>query len=143
MEPIFREMTIEDYEASYRLWLGTDGMALSEADSEQAIAGYLKRNPGFSFVCEMDGRLVGTILCGHDGRRGYVYHTAVHPELRGRGIGRELVSRSLAKLREAGITKCHLFVLEDNEIGARFWRGAGWQKRSGFFVYSAEIEAAR
>jgi ribosomal protein S18 acetylase RimI-like enzyme len=143
MERLYREMTIEDYADSYSLWLQTEGMALSEADSEEAIAGYLKRNPGFSFVCELDGRIVGTILCGHDGRRGYVYHAAVHPELRGRGVGKELVSRSLARLGEAGITKCHLFVLENNEIGLRFWQRAGWQKRSGFYVCSADIGEAR
>ncbi|WP_274648855.1 GNAT family N-acetyltransferase [Paenibacillus humicola] len=136
-ETIYREMTAGDYAAAIRLWQETEGMALSEADSEENISFYLARNPGFSFVCEIGGRLAGTILAGHDGRRGYIYHCAVSREHRGRGIGRELAGWSLSRLREAGIAKCHLFVISDNEGGGEFWSRTGWQKRSGFDVYSA------
>lgn len=133
----FREMTIDDYEACYSLWRETEGMVLSDADSNPAIAGYLERNPGCSFVCEEDGLICGTILCGHDGRRGYIYHAAVLPERRGLGIGKRLVDLSLAMLQAAGIRKCHLFVVADNEIGSRFWNRAGWMKRDGIIIFSA------
>ncbi|AZN39442.1 GNAT family N-acetyltransferase [Paenibacillus albus] len=138
MELIYREMTIDDYEAAYTLWMKTEGMVLSGADSEEEIDAYLARNPGASFVCEADGELVGTILGGHDGRRGFIYHVAVSTDTRGRGIGQRLVQLSLGKLSEAGIAKCHLFVLEDNPIGSRFWARTGWQKREGILLFSKD-----
>lgn len=136
MELNYRGMTIEDYEASFSLWSKTEGMVLSDSDSKPAIADYLERNPQLSFVCEADGRLQGTILCGHDGRRGFIYHVAVNPEQRGLGIGSKLVELSLERLQAAGIMKCHLFVLADNEIGNRFWHRSGWEKREGIAIYS-------
>ncbi|MBB3112666.1 ribosomal protein S18 acetylase RimI-like enzyme [Paenibacillus phyllosphaerae] len=136
MELNYREMTIGDYEAAFALWQQTEGMGISEADEKPNIAAYLARNPGLSFVCEHEGKLVGTILCGHDGRRGFIYHAAVRPDYRGHGIGRQLTQRSLEGLREAGVHKCHLFVLEDNQAGGRFWGGSGWSQRSGILLFS-------
>lgn len=133
---IIREMTIEDYEQAFLLWSQIEGLVLSEADSKPNIESYLQRNQGFCFVCEADTRIVGTILAGHDGRRGFIYHLAVNPENRKQKIGHRLVEMSLAQLREIGIEKCHIFVLENNNIGHSFWTAAGWEKRSGFFVYS-------
>lgn len=135
----FRTMDIADYDAMIALWRRIEGLALSDADEREAIEAYLKRNEGFSFVCEADGALAGTVLCGHDGRRGFIYHAAVDPAYRGRGIARRLAEMSLDKLREAGICKCHLFVLEDNDAGDRFWTAAGWRRRSGFYVYSRDV----
>lgn len=134
---IYRPMTAEDYEAAYLLWENTAGMNLSEADSREEILHYLERNPGLSLVCVTDeGALAGTVLCGHDGRRGYLYHAAIHEDCRGKGIGRELVSRCLDGLRKAGIGKCHLMVIEDNELGRSFWSGIGWQERDGIVLFS-------
>ena len=138
MELTYREMTIEDYEASISLWSKTEGVVLNDGDSRTAIANYLERNPRLSFVCEEDGRLLGTILCGHDGRRGFIYHAAVNPEHRGFGIGSKLVALSLERLQEAGIMKCHLFVLADNEIGNRFWNRSGWKKREDIVTFTAK-----
>ncbi|SDW67972.1 GNAT family N-acetyltransferase [Paenibacillus sp. CF384] len=139
MELTYREMVIADYDESHALWLKTEGMVLSEADSREEIAGYLARNPDCSFVCEdSGGQVVGTILGGHDGRRGFIYHVAVSQDQRGKGIGGQLVKRSLDKLREAGIQKCHLFVLENNEIGNRFWARSGWTRRSGIALFSTD-----
>jgi ribosomal protein S18 acetylase RimI-like enzyme len=135
--PEYREMTIHDYNQSHELWKRTEGMALSEADSRDAIAYYLSRNEGMSFVCVDDLNIIGTILCGHDGRRGFIYHVAVDPQYRGKSIGKELVSRSLDKLKSEGITKCHLMVIEENEIGNHFWAKNGWQKRNGILLYSS------
>ncbi|UQZ34529.1 GNAT family N-acetyltransferase [Paenibacillus sp. PK3_47] len=133
----YRPMIAEDYEAAYRLWENTPGMGLSEADSKEEITRYLERNPGLSLVCEnKDGSLAGTAMCGHDGRRGYMYHVAVSSECRGMGIGRELAARCLEGLRNAGIVKCHLMVIEDNGPGRSFWSGIGWQERDGIVLFS-------
>jgi ribosomal protein S18 acetylase RimI-like enzyme len=132
-----REMTIDDYDSSITLWRVTEGMWLSEADSRDSIAYYLNRNPEMSFVCVDDEKIIGTVLCGHDGRRGYMYHVAVDLEYRGKSIAKKLVSCSLDKLKLAGITKCHLMVIDNNEIGNRFWTQSGWQRRSGIVLYSS------
>ncbi|TBL70881.1 GNAT family N-acetyltransferase [Paenibacillus thalictri] len=136
---IIREMTIQDYEEMIRLWNKVEGLAISEADSKSNIEKYLTRNPGLSYVCEQDGAITGTILCGHDGRRGYIYHVAVDPDCRKQRIGNKLVQAALEKLAGEGIDKCHLFVLEDNVVGNRFWASVGWEKRSGFYVYSRNV----
>lgn len=133
----FRAMIADDYEAAYQLWENTAGMNLSQADSREEILRYLERNPGISQVCEdKDGLLAGTVMCGHDGRRGYMYHVAVSGACRGKGAGREMVSRSLNALREAGIAKCHLLVIEGNTLGRSFWSGTGWQERDGLVLFS-------
>ena len=135
----FREMTINDYDSSIDLWKRTEGMGLSESDSRDAIAAYLNRNAGMSFVCVNDLKVIGTILAGHDGRRGFIYHVAVDPLYRGKSIAKQLVTLSLDKLKLEGITKCHLMVIEDNEIGKQFWAKVGWQRRSGLLLYSSTI----
>ncbi|WP_339288956.1 GNAT family N-acetyltransferase [Paenibacillus sp. FSL E2-0201] len=137
---IYREMVADDYEAAYQLWEHTEGMGLSEADSKPEILRYLAHNRGYSQICENeDGQMVGTALCGHDGRRGYMYHVAVHNDCRGMGVGRKLVTRCLENLRTAGIAKCHLMVIGTNEQGRGFWEGMGWQYRSGIMLYSQDI----
>lgn len=131
-----REMTIHDYEQMIELWNGIEGLAISNADSRENIGNYLNRNQELSYVCEQDNKIIGTILCGHDGRRGFIYHVAVNPDYRKQKIGNKLVQTSLEQLRKEGIDKCHIFVIEDNVVGNGFWASAGWEKRSGFFVYS-------
>lgn len=135
----FREMKIEDYPDVYSLWSNTDGMGLSESDSEEEIEKYLLRNPGHCFVCEHDGRIVGTVLCGHDGRRGYIYHVAVTEVHRKQGIARMLLSKALDSLRDAGIRKCHLMVFDSNQSGRDFWEHNGWQRRVDILIYSKSI----
>ncbi|AIQ44808.1 GCN5 family acetyltransferase [Paenibacillus sp. FSL R7-0273] len=133
----YREMMAEDYEAASRLWGNTAGMGLSRADSREGIIQFLGRNPGMSQVCETEnGTLAGTVLCGHDGRRGYLYHVAVSTVCRGKGAGREMVTRALSALREAGIAKCHLMVIEGNRPGRSFWSGTGWEERDGIVLFS-------
>ncbi|BCG56976.1 N-acetyltransferase [Paenibacillus sp. URB8-2] len=134
---IYREMTKEDYDAAYSLWKNTEGMGLSAADSREEISRFLERNRGLSQVCvSPDGGLAGTALCGHDGRRGFLYHVAVSGEHRGKGIGRALVSNCLEALRAEGIAKCHLMVIGSNADGQRFWNGIGWEFRDGILLYS-------
>jgi len=129
----------DDYYEIADLWSRTPGMGLSDADSEANIKRFLLRNRGLSFCYKNEDRIIATILCGHDGRRGYIYHVAVAPKYRGKGIGRELVEASLKQLKEVGIDKCHLFVFADNDTGNAFWQSIGWTKREDIFVYSRNI----
>ncbi len=137
------ELRLEDYDDAYRLWEGAEGIGLSSADSRQAIGAYLARNPGISSAAREGGRLVGALLAGHDGRRGYLHHLVVAADRRGRGIGRALVERSLARLAAEGIAKCHIFLIKGNDRGRGFWLHVGWQERSDIGVCSRSLEAGR
>ena len=110
-------------------------------DSREGIERYLKRNPATCFVAEDDGRLVGVIMAGHDGRRGYIYHTAVLPECRGRGIGRQLVERAMAALEAEGIHKVALVAFRQNEIGHGFWESMGFTERKDLTYRNKNIHA--
>ena len=129
-------MRIENYAEIYEMWSNIPGIGLSAADSEESIGRYLARNPKLSFIFYQNHKIVGTILCGHDGRRGYIHHTCVLPEYQGQNIGRLLVENALAELKKQGIDKCHLFVFCDNEAGKSFWHRLGWEKRSDLLIYS-------
>lgn len=135
---VYTDFTMNDYGEAIALWKSTEGMGLSAADGPVRIATYLARNPGTSFVARIDDELIGTVLAGHDGRRGYLHHLAVRPEWRGQGIGRTLVRHCLAALRVQGIDKCHLFVIKDNLAGLDFWRKNGWVERVDLVVMSSE-----
>jgi putative acetyltransferase len=133
-----RPMTIADHDEAVTLWRSCEGIGLSGADEREPVRRYLERSPGLSFVAREDERLVGAVLCGHDGRRGYVHHLAVTPSVRGRGLGRALVARCFAALRVEGIRKCHLFVFRANAEAARFWRRTGWDERTDLYIFSRE-----
>jgi ribosomal protein S18 acetylase RimI-like enzyme len=134
-----REMIVGDYEQMITLWKNTQGIGLNDADSKRNINQFLERNPGMSFVCEIDKRIIGTVLCGHDGRRGYIYHLAVDHAFRKRGIGKELMTRALEKLSRKRIAKCHLFLYSDNEDAIQFYDHTGWTKRSNLLIYSKNL----
>ena len=124
---LIRPLAIEDYDALYALWLQCEGMGLNDVDDSPAgIAKYLARNPRTCFAAEEDGSLIGAILSGHDGRRGTICHTAVHPAHRGKGAGRALVEHTLAALKEEGITKVNLVVFSRNQSGSAFWEKMGF-----------------
>lgn len=125
-----RVMTIDDYDGLYALWLACRGMGLNDVDdSPEGIARYLERNPSTCFVAVDSGRMVGCIMAGHDGRRGYIYHTAVHPDCRKLGIGARLVDAALDALKAEGITKVALVVFSQNENGNAFWERMGFTLR--------------
>lgn len=137
---MIRRMTIEDYEALIALWKDTPNMGLrSLDDSREGIEFFLKRNPNTNFVACDDDTLVGAILCGHDGRRGYIYHTVVRSEDRRHKIGSELVEKAVEALRTEGITRVCLNVMETNEIGKAFWMHKGWEKKDFLEFYSKGI----
>ncbi len=125
-----KTMTIEDYEAVYDLWLNIQGMGLNDVDdSYEGIKRYLERNPKTSFVAIEDEKFVGVVLAGHDGRRGFIYHSAVLPEYRKLGIGRMLVENALDALKEQGISKVVLLAFSANELGNKFWESMGFGSR--------------
>ena len=132
-------MTIDDYDAVLALWKASEGIGLSAADERPAIARYLERNPGMSFVACQEGRIVGAVLCGHDGRRGYMHHLAVAPPCRRQGLGRQLVERCLVALAATGIDKCHLFVFGGNSAGVAFWKRIGWTERTDLAILSTQV----
>jgi N-acetylglutamate synthase len=133
------EFTIADYEETIKLWENSPGIALTKADSKQAIAKFIARNPGLGFVARDEDKLVGAVLCGNDGRRGYLYHLAVANHYQHRGIGKTLTKKVLDALKEQGIQKCHIFVIADNLEGMRFWQKTGWKKREDIFVMSFDL----
>ncbi len=128
---MIRLMAIADYEDVRALWERTEGMGLNDVDDSRAgIAKYLARNPTTCFVSVEGGALNGVILAGHDGRRGYIHHTAVEKSARGAGIGRALVDAALAALFAEGISKVALVVFQRNEIGNGFWERMGFSMRT-------------
>ena len=132
-------MTIEDYDEMYALWKTDAGIGLSEADDRKSISRYLSHNPRQSFVCRMDGKIIGTILCGNDGRRAYLYHLMVAPEHRRRGIAKELVRLALNAQKELGIERCNLFIITENTLGMEFWRKVGFYERQDITIRSKDL----
>lgn len=131
-----RPMTIEDYEEVFAMWQTTSKRALSKADEKPQMERYLTRNAGMSQVAVIDGRIVGTVLAGHDGRRGFIHHMAVMPDYRRRRIGHSLAEKAIEKITAEGIDKTHIFCYQNNETGQSFWRDFGFVKRDDVFVYS-------
>ena len=135
-----RLMTIEDYDGVYTLWRNTPGMGLNTTDdSREGIERYLHRNPTTSFVALWEDAIVGVILAGHDGRRGYIYHTAVLPAFRGRGIARQLVEQAMAALEREGIHKAALVVFAKNALGNSFWESIGFSTREDLIYRNQNI----
>lgn len=125
-----RIMTTDDYEEVYALWLSCKGMGLNNIDdAKDGIDKFLKRNPETCFVAETDNKIVGVIIVGNDGRRGYIYHTAVHPDYRHNGIATQLVNKAISALRTIGINKAALVVFEKNTTGNAFWEKIGFTVR--------------
>lgn len=126
-----RTMLEEDYACLYALWTSCTGMGLNDIDdSKEGIGRFLARNPHTCFIAEKDGRLVGAIMAGNDGRRGYIYHTAVLPDFQKQGIGTALVHAVIEEFKQIGITKVALVVFERNTPGNLFWEKQGFSKRT-------------
>lgn len=131
IEMDIRKMRIDDYEKVYDLWMSCSGMGLNDIDdSKEGIRRFLKRNPDTCFVAENQKQIVGVILVGEDGRRGYIYHTAVHPAYRKLDVGTNLVDKALSVLKEKNISKVGLLVFEKNKMGNDFWEKQGFTSRN-------------
>ena len=135
----FYLMRIEDYDEIYALWKTTHGISLSEADNKESVQRYLERNPGQCLVCRFSGAIVGTILCGNDGRRAYIHHAAVAAGHRRHGVAAELVKLALNKQKELGMARCHLLVRYNNELGKAFWDSTGFFPRDDIMVMSKDL----
>jgi ribosomal protein S18 acetylase RimI-like enzyme len=127
-----RSMTIEDYNEAVQLWRNTEWISLSDTDAREPMKLFLGRNPGLSLVVRDGDKLIGTILCSHDGRRGYLHHLAVDKRYRRQGIGSDLVQRCLTALAKEGIIKCNIYFLEENQAGMAFWERNGFELLSHF-----------
>lgn len=133
-------MTISDYSNVYNLWLSCKGMGLNNLDdSEEGIKKFLNRNPETCFVAELDNKIIGAILAGNDGRRGYIYHTAVSPKYQKQGIGGQLVDTAVNALKNMGINKTALVVFGKNENGNAFWEKQGFTERNDLIYRNKTI----
>lgn len=131
-----RTMTEADYEVVYELWLSIHGFAMrSLDDSKEGILRFIKRNPTTSVVAEVDDAIVGSILCGHDGRHGCFYHVCVEEGHRNRGIGKAMATACMRRLQEEQINKISLVAFKDNALGNAFWHGEGWKLREDLNTY--------
>lgn len=136
MDAVVRSMTIEDYDGVYELWMKIKGFAMrSIDDSREGVERFLKRNPGISVVAVKDEKVVGAILCGHDGRRGCLYHVCVDPQYRKQGIGTAMVVFAMNALKKEQISKVSLIAFTQNDIGNAFWRKIGWTHRLDLNYY--------
>lgn len=135
-----RLLSIEDYDKVYQLWTNTKGMGMrSLDDSYEGIEKFLKRNPTTNYIAQVENKIIGVILCGHDGRRGYIYHTAVDSDYRGKGIGKKLVSAALDALKKEEINKVALVVFNSNDLGNKFWQALGLDKRDDLIYRNLSI----
>ena len=133
---IIRPMTIEDYDGVFTLWNSIKGFAIrSIDDSREGVEVFLKRNPGISVVADYNGRIVGAILCGHDGRRGCLYHVCVHADFRRHGIGKDMVVHCMEELHKEHINKVSLIAFTKNDVGNAFWNSMAWTKREDLNYY--------
>ena len=131
-----RTMTIEDFDQVHALWMTISGFAIrSIDDSREGVERFLRRNPTTSVVAEEDGKIVGSILCGHDGRRGCLYHVCVHKDYRMRGIGKAMVVYAMNALKAEEISKVSLIAFTKNDIGNAFWNRIGWTRRLDLNYY--------
>jgi len=125
---IIEKMKIDDYDEIHQIWSNSNGITLRAIDdSKEGIERFLKRNPNNSYIFRIDGKIIGGILCGHDGRKAFIYHTVVHESFRDRGVGKKLLESVIKSLREENITKVGVLVNSDNISGNNFWESLGFE----------------
>lgn len=143
METVIRSMSIEDYPAVKALWRSIRGFGIrSIDDSEEGVARFLARNPGISVVAEREEEIVGAILCGHDGRRGCLYHVCVREDYRRLGIGKAMVVHCMNALEAEKINKVSLIAFTKNDVGNAFWNRIGWTRREDLNYYDFTLNEA-
>jgi ribosomal protein S18 acetylase RimI-like enzyme len=134
-----REFFIDDYDAAVELWKRVEGLEIAEGDDRESVGQFLERNPGLSRVGTDGSAVVGVALCGHDGRRGHIYHLAVDPAYQGRGLGKRLLNESLEDLRRAGVKRVIIMVADDNPRGREFWKRFGYEEISGAIAMGIDL----
>ena len=134
-----REFSISDYDMALALWQRVEGLEIAEGDDKESVGQFLARNPGLSRVATDGPVIVGVVLCGHDGRRGYVYHLAVDPDYRTRGLGKRLLEECLHGLRGAGVKRALILVASDNPGGREFWHRRGWEEVPGPVIMGIDL----
>lgn len=137
---IIRTMKLEDYDGVYELWSGIKGFGIRTIDdSKEGVEKFIRRNPDTSVVAEDEGKIVGAILCGHDGRRGSMYHVCVAAEYRHHGIGHKMALGALDRLKKEGINKVNLIAFRTNAPGNEFWKKGGWSFREDVNYYEFDL----
>ena len=134
-----REFSIGDYDAALELWQRVEGLEIAEGDDKESVAYFLARNPELSKVATDGTAIVGIALCGHDGRRGYIYHLAVDPAYQARGVGKRLMDECLDGLRRSGLKRALILVAKDNPRGRKFWRRYGWEEVPGPVIMGIDV----
>ena len=134
-----REFLIEDYDAAVELWRRVEGLDVAEGDDRESIRRFLGQNRGLSRVATVGSTMIGAVLCGHDGRRGYIYHLAVDPVYRGFGLGKRLIDECLDGLKRAGLERANILVAKDNPRGREFWKRCGWEDLDGAAAMGKDI----
>ena len=138
-----RVMTEADYDKVYELWMTIKGFGIrSIDDSREGVTRFIRRNPTTSMVAVVEDKIVGAILCGHDGRRGCFYHVCVHEDYRKHGIGKAMAVACMRALQEEKINKVSLIAFKSNELGNHFWKDAGWCFRDDLNYYDFTLNEA-
>lgn len=136
----YEVMTMEHYEGVYALWMTIRGFGIrSLDDSREGVEKFLKRNPTTSVVAKDGETVIGSILCGHDGRRASFYHVCVAESYRKQGIGKKMAAFAAEALKKEGINKVGLQAFKTNEAGNRFWRKLGWVERVDLNYYDMPL----
>ncbi len=139
MSIMIREMKVGDYDSIRKIWEEIPGLKLEEADSKKGIEKYLTLNPNLSYVASSGGKVIGTVLCGQDGRRGYLQHLCVIDEYRKFGIGSQLLDAAIDRFKELGLHEVRIFVFKDNQVGNEYWAEKGWIVRDDIYVRSLNL----
>lgn len=134
-----RAFSFADYDAALELWQQAEGIEIAEGDDREGVGQFLSRNPVLSRVATDGSTIVGVVLCGHDGRRGYIYHLAVNPAYQSRGVGKRLIDECLGSLRQTGVKRALILVAHDNLRGRNFWRRHGWEEVPGPIVMGIDV----
>jgi N-acetylglutamate synthase len=134
-----REFGIRDYDSAVALWTKVEGLEIAEGDDKESVGQFLKRNPHLSQAATDGSTIIGVVLCGHDGRRGHIYHLAVDPAYQRRGLGKRLLNECLEKLRNIGLQRAIIMVAADNPPGQSFWKRSGWEEISGAVAMGIDL----
>ena len=135
-----REFCIDDYDAALELWQRVEGLEVAEGDDKEGVAQFVARNPELSRVAIDGSTVVGVAMCGHDGRRGHIYHLAIDPAYRRYGLGKRLVQECLDGLRRVGVIRAIILVADNNLRGAEFWKRAGWEDIPGAVAMGIDVK---